>query len=134
MGVKFCYCHSTPVVEYQIECVLTPRDAQRGESDRAESVLGRGLERSSSGIMLSMGLLLGQPEMGVVVVRADRSGVELEVRAEERLRVPNWFGKAVLLGQYPSIVTLGVEKSRRNLQMPTLHAFGAWLPHMTCNL
>ena len=50
--------------------------------------------------MLSMGLLLGQPEMGVVVVRADRSGVELEVRAEERLRVPNWFGEAVLLGQY----------------------------------
>lgn len=38
--------------------------------------------------------------MGVVVVGRDRVGVEMEVRAEERPRVPNWFGEAVLLGQY----------------------------------
>jgi len=50
--------------------------------------------------MSSKGLLLGEPEMAVVVLGQDRSGVELEVRAEERLRVPNWFGEAVLLGQY----------------------------------
>ena len=50
--------------------------------------------------MSSKGLLLGEPEMAVVVLGQDRSGVELEVRAEERLRVPNWFGEAMLLGRY----------------------------------
>jgi hypothetical protein len=38
--------------------------------------------------------------MSVVVIGADRSGVELEVREEARLRVPKWFGEAVLLGRY----------------------------------
>ncbi|MBD2023771.1 hypothetical protein [Leptolyngbya sp. FACHB-711] len=38
--------------------------------------------------------------MGIAVLGQKRSGVELEVREEERLRVPNWFGEAVLLGQY----------------------------------
>ena len=50
--------------------------------------------------MTSKGVLVGEPEMSVVVIGADRSGVELEVRAEERLRVPQWFGEAVLLGRY----------------------------------
>lgn len=38
--------------------------------------------------------------MSVIVVRQGRVGVELEVRAEDRPRVPSWFGEAVLLGQY----------------------------------
>lgn len=38
--------------------------------------------------------------MTVVVVGQERSGVELEVREEERQRVPNWLGEAVLLGRY----------------------------------
>lgn len=38
--------------------------------------------------------------MGIAVLGQERSGVELEVREEERLRVPSWFGEAVLLGQY----------------------------------
>lgn len=38
--------------------------------------------------------------MTIVVVGGERSGVELEVCEEERLRVPNWFGEAVLLGRY----------------------------------
>jgi hypothetical protein len=50
--------------------------------------------------MTSKGLLLGEPEMAVVVLGQDRSGVKLEARAEERLRVPNWFGEAMLLGRY----------------------------------
>jgi hypothetical protein len=50
--------------------------------------------------MTSKGLRLGEPEMTVVVVGADCSGVELEVRGEDRPRVPNWFGEVVLLGQY----------------------------------
>ena len=50
--------------------------------------------------MTSKGLLVGEPEMSVVVIGADRSGVELEVREEARLRVPKWFGEAVLLGRY----------------------------------
>ena len=84
----------------KLRVAVTPRDAQRGELDGAESIVGRGIARSSSGIMTSMGLLLGEPEMAVVVLGQDRSGVELEVRAEERLRVPNWFGEAMLLGRY----------------------------------
>lgn len=38
--------------------------------------------------------------MTLVVLGKDRSGVELEVCQEERLRVPSWFGEAVLLGRY----------------------------------
>ena len=38
--------------------------------------------------------------MATVVIGQERSGVELEVREEERRRVPNWFGEAVLLGGY----------------------------------
>ncbi|NJL41486.1 MAG: hypothetical protein HC899_35890 [Leptolyngbyaceae cyanobacterium SM1_4_3] len=34
--------------------------------------------------------------MGFVLVGHDRVGVEIEVRAEGRLRVLNWFWKAVL--------------------------------------
>ena len=38
--------------------------------------------------------------MPVVVARSERSGVGLEGRDEERLRIPAWFGEAVLLGKY----------------------------------
>lgn len=38
--------------------------------------------------------------MGVVVVDRDRVGVKLEAVETEQLRVPSWFGEAVLLGQY----------------------------------
>jgi hypothetical protein len=38
--------------------------------------------------------------MADVVVGRDRRGVEIEALEEERLRVPKWFGEALLLGQY----------------------------------
>ena len=38
--------------------------------------------------------------MAVRIEERDRSGVEVEAVEAERLRVPGWFGEAVMLGQY----------------------------------
>jgi hypothetical protein len=38
--------------------------------------------------------------MAVRIEDRDRSGVAVEAVEAERLRVPSWFGEAVLLGQY----------------------------------
>jgi hypothetical protein len=39
-------------------------------------------------------------KMAVRIEERQRIGVEVEALEEERLRVPSWFGEAVLLGQY----------------------------------
>lgn len=38
--------------------------------------------------------------MGEAVDLGNRSGVEIEERGEEKVRIPSWFGEAVLLGKY----------------------------------
>lgn len=38
--------------------------------------------------------------MAMRIEERDRVGVAVEAVEAERLRVPSWFGKAVLLGQY----------------------------------
>jgi hypothetical protein len=39
-------------------------------------------------------------KMAMRIEERERSGVEVGAVAEERLRVPSWFGEAVMLGQY----------------------------------